>query len=110
MAMNNSGITPLGARVLIRPVKVEERTAAGVIIAAPTALNREQMAQDRGEVVEVGECAWHDQPKRNWVAPGDMVVFAKYAGNVWRGEDGEQYRLVNDLDIVAKLNGDIRHG
>jgi len=101
---NNSGIVPLGARVLIKPVVVEEVTKGGIILAAPTELKKEQRAQDRGEVIAVGDGAWADQPGEAWCEPGDTVVFARYAGNVWQGEDGVYYRLVNDLDIVARLS------
>lgn len=100
---NNSGITPLGTKVLVKPLPVEQVTKGGIIIAAPKELEKEQRGQERGEVVEIGSGAWADQPGGAWCEVGDRVVFARYAGNVWRGEDGEYYRIIQDLDIVAKL-------
>lgn len=105
---NDSGIKPLGARVLIKPLVVEEVTKSGIIIAAPTELKKEQRAQDRGEVIEIADGAWHDQPGEAWCQVGDTVVFARYAGNVWQGEDGVYYRLVQDLDIIAKLSEGVK--
>jgi chaperonin GroES len=108
--MNSSGIEPLGSRVLIKPLVVEQVTKVGIILAAPTELRKEQRAQDRGEVIAVASGAWADQPGDAWCKPGDNVVFARYAGNVWQGEDGIYYRLVNDLDIVAKLSDAVEKG
>ena len=105
--VNPSGITPCGHRILIEPLKVEEKTRAGVIIASGDTLSREQMAQDKGRVISVGPDAWSDQETKQWAQPGDIVVFAKHAGNLWRGLDGTQYRLVNDLDIVALLDPEV---
>jgi len=104
MSENTSGISPRGHRVLIKPFEVEEKTASGIVVSTGRELQREQMAQTEGIIVEIGNTAWHDQPAP-WAQVGDHVIFAKYSGTVSTGEDKVEYRIVNDLDIVAVKRG-----
>lgn len=98
---NLSGISPREFRVLVKPDKVEEKTAGGIII--PDQVNeRNQMAECRGLLVDAGGDAfdeWKDPPK-----PGQRVLIAKYAGIMTKGNDGEEYRICNDKDICAVLS------
>ncbi len=97
---NQSGISPREYRVLVKPDKVEQKTAGGIYI--PDQVNeRNQMAECRGCLVDVGGIAfeeWPDAPR-----PGDRVLIAKYSGIVTKGADGEEYRVCNDKDITAVL-------
>jgi len=58
-------------------------------------------------VVSVGSEAWADEVswwqwwKKPRAKPGDTVLVTKYAGIMVRGNDGKQYRLVNDRDIFC---------
>lgn len=100
--VNESGITPLGHRVLVLPEVIETKSAGGIIM--PDVLNqREEMAQTKGMVIAVGEDAYNDTPSV-WCGEGDEVVFAKYSGLLWDGQDGKKYRILNDLDIVAIID------
>ena len=101
--MNNaSGIHPRGWRVLLKPLEVEEKTASGIIISTKENSDREQMANTTGEVIEVGEGC------NGWCKAGDRIVHAKYAGLIYLGKDGVTYRIVNDEDIVAVLDEDLK--
>lgn len=100
--LNTSGITPLGHRVLVLPEEVEKRTEAGIILHG-TYSEREEMAQMKGLVIAVGEDAYGDTASV-WCGEGDSVIFAKYAGLLWDGQDGKKYRVLNDLDIVAIID------
>lgn len=100
-ASNMSGIHPKGPRVLIRPEEIEEISAGGILIPIQ-AVEKQEMAQMYGEVVEIGTHCWvGDSP---WCAVGDRVIFAKYAGDLFRGNDGTQYRLLRDKDIVSTID------
>lgn len=103
---NKSGITPLGHRLLVLPNEVEEVSQGGIIIAIGTGKEREQLSQVMGVVVEVGATCWKDQSVGDWVKPGDTIMFGKYSGLITVGKDEVQYRLINDLDVVALLNQD----
>ena len=93
-------IEPVGHRVLVKPKKVEEKTAGGLYLPQQ-AQESEQYATEEGELVAVGRQAWkafdNGMP---WAEVGNIVTFAKYAGKVV--EIGkEKYRLMNDEDIYG---------
>lgn len=100
---NESGIHPYEYKVLIKPIKVEEKTEGGIIMP-DTVLEREEYANGRGILIANGALAfsqpdWGDYPK-----PGDKVLFDKYGGTIQVGVDGVEYRLMNDKEIAAKLS------
>lgn len=100
---NTSGIHPVGHRLLIKPEQFEEVSEGGIIVAVGVQVDRERLAQIRGTVIEVGSTAYQDQPVP-WCKVGDKITFGKYSGLIYKGEetlDGQEYRVVNDLDVVA---------
>lgn len=97
---NTSGIHPKGHRVLILPDEVEETTASGIVLAVGLERDRERLAQLKGTIVEIGDSAWLDQPSP-WAKEGDHVIFGKYSGLFYKGADDKEYRIINDLDVVA---------
>ena len=100
MITNTSGIHPKGHRVLILPDPVEEVTQSGIILSVGENRDRERLAQLKGTIVELGNTAWLDQPSP-WANEGDHVIFGKYSGLIYQGDDGKEYRIINDLDVVA---------
>jgi chaperonin GroES len=105
--MNNpSGINPAGWRILIKPKEIIEKTASGIILTTETTKDREQMGNTTGVVIAMGTQCFTNEPIP-WCKVGDKVIFAKYAGLLYTGGDGEQYRMVNDLDIVGTLDVDV---
>lgn len=100
VVINESGIYPVGHRILILPEQVEEKTEAGIILHTGSQKSREEMAQVNGIVVEVGTTAYSDQPSP-WCKAGDKVIFGKYSGLIYDGCDEKKYRIINDLDVVA---------
>lgn len=96
---NESGITPLEFKVLVFPKPVEDKI--GSIFVPTEKQTRDQMAQIEGTLIEASAMAftdpdWPEKPK-----PGDVVMFAKYAGYLAKGSDGKEYRLIADKDCVA---------
>lgn len=106
MLENKSGCHPSGHRVLVLPDSKEETTASGIVIHSLSQLDREQMAQMEGIIVDVGSTCWDDVGGA-WAHIGDRILFAKYAGTVRIGLDGLEYRIINDLDVVAILDKEI---
>lgn len=100
---NKSGIHPKGHRVLILPDPVEEVSESGIVLSVGQTADRERLAQLRGTIVELGSTAWHDQPEP-WAKVGDHIIFGKYSGLIYKGDDGLEYRIINDLDVVATVN------
>jgi co-chaperonin GroES (HSP10) len=101
--VNKSGINVRGHRVLILPDQVETTTNSGIIISSGSNTDREQMAQMKGTIVSIGNTAWADQVEP-WAALGEEVIFAKYSGATFKGNDDIEYRIISDLDIVAQLD------
>ena len=105
--MNTSGWKPTGHRVLVKVEKIEEVSQGGIIIPKDVA-KREQLGQDGGVVVELGNTAYSDQSEA-WCKEGDYVKFGKYAGQLIMPDesaDGIEYRVLNDLDVCLVKQGD----
>jgi len=100
---NPSGITPVFDRILILPLEVEEKTASGIIIATQETSEREQLANTTGEIIAVGE-----EVPEGVVSVGMKVGYAKYAGLMYRGKDGRDYRMINYDNLVCKLDDDMK--
>ena len=101
--INQSGIIPTGGHILVRPDKVEEVTAGGIIMPQETR-DREQLGTTVGIVIAIGLDAWSDlNPIEPWAKVGDKINYAKHAGYSMRGQDGQDYVMMNDVDVLARL-------
>lgn len=90
-------IKPIGANILVRAIKPEEKTTSGLIIQT----NHEEKSQ-KGEIVALGTGARDDSGKAiNWnVKVGDVVLFKKYSPEEVEIE-GEDYLIMKENDILA---------
>lgn len=88
-------IKPLGDRVVIKKVEVEEKTKSGIVLPS-SAKEQPQMA----EVLAVGEDITKDEKKKNQVKVGDKVIFSQYAGTEIKVDDKE-VTIVKLNDILA---------
>lgn len=108
--MNESGIQPVDRRVLVKPETFEEKTEGGIIIPEQSR-EREEMGHIKADLVSVGSQAFEDieDPAQRPVA-GMKISIARYAGYLIKGKDDVNYRIINDTDVVAVLDGnwDIR--
>jgi chaperonin GroES len=86
--------------VVIKPIEREEVTSSGLVLP-DTAKEKPQ----EGEVVAVGAGRVADDGKRieMEVKAGDTVVYSKYAGTEYK-EDGVDYLILRESDILAKVN------
>ena len=62
MSNNESGINPVGWRVLIKPQEVKEVSKGGIILTTEKSKEREQMANTTGIVVAMGDQCYADEP------------------------------------------------
>lgn len=100
---NKSGITPLGDRVLVRPLspdEIENKVTSFGIIIPDTAKEK----PEQGTVVAVGPGRRTDKGEVIPVAvkAGDRVMFAKYGFEEVK-IDGVEYYIVSEKDILAVL-------
>lgn len=103
---NESGINPCGWRVLIKPQEINEVSKGGIILTTEVTKEREQMGNTTGIVIAMGTQCYADEPEP-WCQLGDKVIFAKYAGLVYLGKDGNQYRMISDKDVTGTLDADV---
>ncbi len=96
-------ITPLLHTILIKPDDVETKTDSGIIIP-DMVTEKERKAVEYGTVVTVGPRAFIDYGRDPTILErGDRVSFARYSGKVIKDVDDVEYVLVNDIDILAKI-------
>ena len=126
---NKSGIYPSGNRVLVYADQVKEKVKDTLIELLPDTIEAQQSANASGVVVAVGPDAFqhrtelvyhiHDNNLEELVErrvsgygepfarPGDRISFAKFAGQKYRGKDGERYLVLNDEDITCRLDEEV---
>lgn len=110
---------PLGHRVLVRLKKVElekeRKTAGGIIydIKKNKELELERAAIVEAYVIAIGSTAnkyldSHDGTGEHEYQVGDLVNIGQYAGKYVPDifDEDEIYRLVKDIDILAKYPGE----
>lgn len=106
---NQSGIIPMGFKVLVKIKELEEKTKGGIIIPTDTR-EKEEAASQIATIVDYGRAAFTigvaDLPNEWDIKPevGNKVVLNRYAGITIEGNDKKEYRLVNDKEILAILS------
>ena len=124
---NKAGIWPAGDRVLVKADPIDSENKEDHKIFIPDGVKMKyQQAQATGTLVAVGPDAYchvtervyhvHDGGRkelfeerlRGYSEPfakvGDRVAFAKFSGMRVKGEDGEEYIILNDEDITARVS------
>jgi chaperonin GroES len=94
-------LTPLGDRVVVRPLGREETTKSGIVIP-DTAKEKPQ----RGTVVAAGPGRRDDDGDRIAldVKVGDQILFAKYSGTEFK-LDEDDLLIFSEKDILAIVTG-----
>lgn len=103
---NNSGIRPVGKRVLILTDVFEGTFAEGKLEFLAAQVERDNEAAESGTLICVGDEAFSihaDGATWKGVKPvaGDSVYFSKWAGIYVMGNDGQRYRLMEDSCVSA---------
>jgi len=89
-------IKPLGDRVVIKMIEMEETTKSGIVLPG-TAKEKPQVA----EIVAVGPGGLVDGKEVTMqVKPGDRVLISKYAGTEVK-IDNVDYTILKQGDILA---------
>jgi len=119
---NKSGIYPAGNRVLIYADQIEDGLKTKRIELPAEVRARYQKANSSGVLVESGADAFQHITERIYSAKGelletrtrgysepfavagDRVSWAKYAGQIYKGNDGKRYLVMNDEDLTCRLD------
>ena len=105
--MNTSGINPTGHMVVVKMEKAEEKTAGGIILP-DRVRDRDDLASCKGVMVASGPTAgdfaeWPDG--EGFLPVGARVLLKKFAGVEVKGNDGMDYRVCEDKEVLAALEG-----
>lgn len=90
-------IRPLGDRVVIKRVEMEETTKSGIVLPG-TAKEKPLVA----EVVAIGKGVNEDEVFKDELKVGDKVVFSEYAGSEVK-LDGEEYTVIKITEVLAVI-------
>ncbi len=88
-------IKPIGKRILIQPVKEEEKTKGGIYIPETAKEKKKQ-----GIVVEIGTVEEKEFPLKK----GDLILYTGYSSEELE-LDGEKYLILDSKDVIAKIEG-----
>ena len=97
--LTKTKITPLGDRVLVKPVEQQETKRGGIIIpdtAKEKPQEGEVIATGKGKTTEDGKILPKD------VKAGDRILYGKYSGNEIK-LDGIDYLIMHQEDILGIL-------
>lgn len=91
---------PLGDRVLVKPIKVDETKSSGGIIISESMTNNQKV---EGEVIEVGTGIFSQSGEKipMTVVVGDIVIYEKSQGNNEIKIDGEKYLIFNEHQLIG---------
>ncbi|MEK7158538.1 MAG: co-chaperone GroES [Patescibacteria group bacterium] len=94
-------ITPLGDRVVVKPLKEDEMTKGGIVL--PETVDKEK--PEKGEVIAVGPGRLLDNGTRAPidVKVGDKILFEKYGADEFKVED-EEILVVEADKIVGVIS------
>lgn len=103
----NPGFSPVEYNVVIAAEETEEVRKSGLIIP-PSVKGTNDNASMVGLLVDISPLAfnydtWPEGSRKPQI--GDRIVFAKYAGILVTGDDGKQWRVAKDRDVMAVFHG-----
>ena len=106
---NKSGVTPLGDRVLVKPILVEveeEKTSFGLIIPTTVSDKEQSERPEQGIVVAVGpgNRGKNGEMTQVQVKAGDKIMFAASYSAKKIKINGVEHILISEEDILAALN------
>jgi co-chaperonin GroES (HSP10) len=114
--MNNPPVLPLGYNVLVQVMPVQIKSAGGIILNTPDEEKKEKAGRDIARIIAFGPTSFMGyagcETPADWgVDVGDIVELStRYGGKNTRaaeyGKQYEDYRYVNDQDIMGLANGD----
>ena len=109
-------VLPLGYNVLVEIIPVQIESNSGIILSGANEAERERKGRDLARIIAFGPTAFKgyagcESPADWGVKDGDIVELStRYDGKFSRaGEYGKQYenyRYVNDQDIMGLAHGD----
>ena len=89
-------IKPLGDRVLVKPLTMEQTTKSGIVL--PDSAEKEK--KEQGEIVAIGS---GEKIQKLNLKVGDKVLFGKYSGDDAQ-IDKVDYKFLKDEDVLGVIH------
>lgn len=99
--VDTSGAPAFEYKCVVLPDAVKDTTDGGIALPA-SMIEQDQLGNVKCVLCNVGGNAFEDWKGRIPKA-GERVMIAKYAGILFKGKDGKEYRLVNDKDLGCAI-------
>jgi len=109
-------VKPLGYNVLVEIIPVQIKSDFGIVLSSTNEAERERKGRDLARIIAFGPTAYKgyagcESPADWGVKEGDIVELStRYDGKFSRAEEYgkqyENYRYVNDQDIMGLAHGD----
>ncbi len=105
MALNGSGVAPMGYKILVLPKEVEAKTKGGLLLPE-SKVEKDGFQRREGIIVAMSPMAftfpdWPAGAQKPQV--GDRVMFARYQADELTGRDGQTYWIMEDRSIMATI-------
>jgi chaperonin GroES len=100
-------LKPLGDRLVVEHVEQAEKTSGGVFLP-DTAKEKPQ----KGRVVAVGSGRTLDNGTKLplEVKVGDTIVFSKYSGSEYKDDNGKEYLIISEKDVLTIVDSKVPAG
>jgi len=100
--MGKVAFQPEGCKLLVKVEEIKDKTDGGIYLPE-TAKEEEQYKTVRGKVMAIGprvDVTFEGEP----FSIGDIVVFARYGGNVIEDKELDGlWRILNDEDVFIRV-------
>ena len=100
MQANTSGMVPVDLKMLVKVDPPETRTAGGIIMPE-SSLEKQKYAAQKATIIAIGKSCFAEWIEK--LNEGERVLIAQYSGALLKGADGEDYRIIRDEDVIARL-------
>lgn len=101
------GLRATGFNILVGLPPGEKKI--GNIIIPDNVSDRERLGEVRGRIVDMSPACFDFADFGDDYKPkiGDSIIFSKFLGVVTTGEDGNEYRIILDKNVVAVIEEDL---
>jgi chaperonin GroES len=86
-------LTPIGERVVLRPVKAEERTQSGIYLPKDTQEKKQGIIEEVGTLKDGSRIPLHQ---------GDKVLYSGYSSEEFE-HTNNKFLVIDYKDIIAKI-------
>lgn len=92
-------LKPLGDRIVIKLVEVEEKTSSGIVLPDSA---KEKPQEGKVIAASTGRTLENGQRVELEVKEGDHIIFSKYSGTEIKYE-GNDYLILRESDVLAVI-------